>query len=188
MSKTTRNFLIGAVLCLGVGSCITPQEVQDARDAAVEQRTALDERIDRLEQLQIDASVAGNEEFAVAYGEQIEITEGMIEKIDTTLTKVGYLFDEDGNLKQPEEIVDRFSPLLPAEIAVWITLVLGIVKSISKMQEWKGATTDLVQALDSEKKDSNGLAEAMHKSGASFRSRLSSDTKRKVVRIRNGNA
>lgn len=181
-----KKFLVGAVMCLAVGSCISPEQVQEARDVAVEQRTALDGRIDRLEELQIEAAMAGNEEFAIAYGEQIVATETMIGRIDTALEKVSHLFNADGTLKQPEEIADTFSPYLPAEIAVFLSMALGLFKSISKMQEWKGATTNLVTALDAEKKDSNGLSAALHVSGPSLRSRLSSSTKAKITTIRNG--
>jgi len=188
MYKSVRNFLIGAVLCLSIGSCVTPAQVQEARQLAVDQRTALDERIDRLQQLQVEAAQAGNEEFVEAYDEQIQATNTMIERIDAALARTSHLFNEDGTWKQPEEIVDTFSPYLPAEIAAWIVMVLGIVKSISKMQEWKGAATDLVTALDAEKKDSNGLAEAFNTAGPSLRSRLSSNTKAKITKIRTANA
>jgi hypothetical protein len=64
--------------------------------------------------------------------------------------------------------------------------VAGLLRSLGKTKAANDAFSSLVSALDAEKKDSNGLADALHAAGPSLRSRMPSATKAKIAAVRNG--
>jgi hypothetical protein len=181
----------GLLVALGVWLAVSlscalwnAQTVQDARVLADEQIAQLDERIASIQELHDEAVARGDEEAAGRAEAEMEVAEKVQSNIENALARIDSLFNEDGTLRQPEQVVDALSPWLPAGAGTIVGVILGVLRGIGKTKEADNAFASLVKALEAEKQDSNGLSEAMHASGTSLRSRLSTDAKLRIDAIR----
>lgn len=192
--KPIGNFMVSGLLVgLGVWAAVSlscavfdAQSVQAARQLAVEQTDYLDARLISIQNLHAAALERGDELMVEAMEEEKEFVEKRQDQFDAAISKIDSLFNEDGTMKQPEEVIDVLSPWLPAGAGTVVGLIVGVLRGLGKTKEANDAFASLVTALDEEKGDSNGLAEAMHASGTSLRSRLPSATKAKIAVVRNG--
>jgi hypothetical protein len=172
------------LLTLFITSCISPQEYQAYKAEALAQQTTLDARLDDLRTAQAAAIETGNIEVAQRYQEKIDFTEKLHGGVDNAMVQLDKIVDEQGQFRQPEEIITAFDPILPVGVGSIGFLVVGLLRSLGKQKEWKKDFAALVAGIEDTKKDDAEFAAAMHKAGESLRSRLPSSTKAKAKALR----
>jgi len=183
-----KRYLIPIVAAMMLTGCMSAGEVTAYKTDIEAKQAQLQTRSEILIEAKNDALEAGDPELANKYDQKAKIAEALSGGLDTAATQLDKIVNEQGEFRQPEEIVGALDPILPVGVGSISLLVIGLLRSLGKQREWKRDFKELVGAIDDTKADNEEFAEAMHEAGESLRSRMPSATKAKIKAVRTNGA
>ena len=175
-----------AILFLILAGCMSTEEVTAYKIEAEANKDLLDQRITFLEEAKTEATVVGDIELVQKYDGKIKVAEALKGGVVQAVIALDKIFTEQGQFRQPEEIVQALDPILPVGVGSIGLLVIGLLRSLSKQSEWKKNFKDLVGGIEDTKEDDPAFARALTKAGPVLRSRLPSNTLAKIKTVKNG--